>query len=179
MRSVLQLALFVLLSFPIASLARGHSAPRKSRAINPFCRHTTYPFLCASATGAFIGGHRRPNAEAVLKMHLGAISHRSESASRKAQQLMRRAKPGTFVLLKHCDDLYRAKWDMVGTALRELHARDEQTKQMVHIMTQLLRQSAEECDLSFQQSRIKNPLSRYNRSIVKLAVNCDDLNNMT
>lgn len=170
-KSVLQLALFLLLSQPLLSLAHGFSSS--------YCKHTTYPQICLSAMNAFRATHvANLNAEAVLKMHLGAISHRSVSASRTAKKLMRRAKPSTRVALKHCAELYRGKIDMVGESLRELHSKDSQTKQMLRIMVQMLRQSAQECDLQFQHSGISNPLIRFNRSIFKLAINCNDLNNM-
>jgi pectinesterase inhibitor-like protein len=177
-RPVLQLALFVLLSY----VSLPSSAARKvmsSGGLASFCSHTTYPGICTSAMKPFAGEHRGGlDAEALLKMHLGAISHRSESASREAKKLMRNAKPGARGKLKHCAALYRTKWDMVGVTMRELHSKDEQTKQMVRIMLQLLRQSAQECDLQFQQSRMSNPLARFNRSIFKLATNSDDLTNM-
>lgn len=172
---VLQLALFVLLLSLDSSTARKMSRG----AVVPYCRRTTYPGICKSTTRGFGRGHRGGlNAEAMLKMHLGAISHQSELASRTTRNLMRRARPGTQAVLKHCAALYRNKGDMVGVSLRELHSKDEQTKQMVRIMLQMVRQSAQECDLQFQQSRISNPLAGFNRSILMLAVNSNDLTNM-
>ena len=92
-----------------------------TRAFKGSCKKTTYPQLCNSVARALKASRRGGlSAEAVLKMHLGAITHRSESAKRVALKLMRRARPRVQSALKHCAALYRVKWDMVGVSLRDV-----------------------------------------------------------
>jgi pectinesterase inhibitor-like protein len=181
MKRSVQLTLFVLLSYQLLSLATGFGFTTSSHGsqVTSFCGQTHDPRLCMAATKRFSTSYPAAiNAQAVLRMHLGAISKRCFSAKKRALRLAQRGRGPSMAALKSCAGLYSNAVDLIGVSMRALNANDGQTAQMVQIMLQEVRQSAQECDMKFQRPGVSNPLAHASGSIVKMTVNADDLNNM-
>lgn len=182
MKKSVQLALFVLLSYQLLSLAAGFgfTMSRQGSQVTSFCGQTHDPKLCMAATMHFSGSYPAAiDSQAMLRMHLGAISKRCVSAKKRALRLAQSAGvASTGVALKNCAGLYSNAVDLIGVSMRALNANDGQTRQMVQIMLQEIRQSAQQCDMQFPRPGVPNPLAHASGSIVKMTVNADDLNNM-
>lgn len=172
MAKSVQLALFLLLSYQFLSLV-------SATPIVNFCGQTHDPRLCTNVINTFSGAFPSAiNAQAMLRMHLDAISKRCVSAKTRALRLANRAGRNTKTSLKTCAELYNNAVDLIGVSMRALNANDAQTGQMVQIMLQEIRQSAQQCDVQFQRPGLSNPLSHVSGSIVKMTVNANDLNNL-
>ncbi|KAJ4775914.1 Pectinesterase inhibitor domain containing protein [Rhynchospora pubera] len=177
-RSV-QLALFLLLSFPILSLAArgGYGSSRRASAATSHCARTRDPRLCVAATQRVRNVPASNNIEGVLRSNLVAISNRCTSAKKQALGLLRRSPPKTRAALKDCADLYANAVDLIGVSTRALNDNDGQTGQMVKIMLQQIKQSAEQCNAQFARPGTPNPLARLNGSLIMMTNNANDLNN--
>ncbi|KAF3340525.1 Plant invertase/pectin methylesterase inhibitor [Carex littledalei] len=172
MAKSVQFALFLLLSYQLLSLV-------SATPIANFCGKTHDPRLCMNAINTFSGAYPATiNAQAMLRMHLSAISKRCVSAKTRALRMAKGAGSSTRMSLKTCAELYNNAVDLIGVSMRALNANDGQTGQMVQIMLQEIRQSAQQCDVQFQRPGLSNPLSHVSGSIVKMTVNADDLNNL-
>ncbi|KAJ3691865.1 hypothetical protein LUZ61_000043 [Rhynchospora tenuis] len=176
-RSV-QLALFLLLSFPVLSFARGgFGSSRRGSAAASYCAMTRDPRLCMAATERVRNFPAGKNIEGVLRSNLVAISNRCMSAKKRALGLMRRSGPKIRASLKDCADLYANAVDLIGVSNRSLNQNDGQTGVMVKIMLQQIKQSAQQCNAQFDRPGSPNPLAHLNGSLIKMTDNADDLNN--
>ncbi|KAJ3676066.1 hypothetical protein LUZ60_003478 [Juncus effusus] len=174
MKRSTQIVLYLLLSYPIWSLAGSPANP----AVSSVCSRTHDPKLCTSSSSKYAGSYPVINANAVLQMHLRAISKRASAAQGKAVKFASTSPPNVSSALRACGHLYSNIIDLIGVCLRAIGANDAQTKSMVQINVMQVRQSIQQCDMSFQMMKMKNPMARFDNSLMKMSVNCDDLNNM-
>ncbi|KAJ3676062.1 hypothetical protein LUZ60_003474 [Juncus effusus] len=174
MKRATQIVLYLLLSYPIWSLASSPINP----AVSSVCSRTHDPKLCTSSSSKYVGSYPVINAKAVLEMHLRAVSKRASAAQGKTVKFASTSPPNVSSALRTCGMLYSNIIDLIGVSLRAIDANDGQTKSMVQISVMQVRQAVQQCDMSFQKMNVKNPMARFDNSLMKMSLNCDDLNTM-
>ncbi|KAJ3676065.1 hypothetical protein LUZ60_003477 [Juncus effusus] len=168
--------LFLTVSFPLLTLAISPA----ELAVTAVCSSTHDPNLCTSTTVRFAGSYPLTsiNAKTVLEMHLLATSRRASAAKEKAAKLAGKSPPAIAGALRDCMSLYGNIIDLIGVSTRAIGADDQQTKLMVNIGLMQIRQAVQQCDMSFQKMKVKNPVMHFDGSLLKMSINCDDLNNI-
>uniref|UniRef100_J3KYC5 Pectinesterase inhibitor domain-containing protein n=1 Tax=Oryza brachyantha TaxID=4533 RepID=J3KYC5_ORYBR len=85
------------------------------------------------------------------------------------------ASPGAATALDLCDSLYLDVLDNLGAARRAIGFKDAVT---IRAMMGMAAQDMQGCDEQFKKVGEKNPMDRFDQSLLKMSENCRALSKM-
>uniref|UniRef100_A0A0D9UZ58 Pectinesterase inhibitor domain-containing protein n=1 Tax=Leersia perrieri TaxID=77586 RepID=A0A0D9UZ58_9ORYZ len=153
------------------------TAAGDNSAVEKICKGTPYPELCATTAGKqasrYDGGAVDPIT--VLKMQVDAFDKRTQAARAHLAGAVKTATPAAATALDLCDSLYLDVEDNLGAARRAIGFKDAVT---IRAMMSMAAQDMQGCNEQFKKVGEKNPMERFNQSLINMSEICRSLSNM-
>ncbi|KAE8791836.1 hypothetical protein D1007_33665 [Hordeum vulgare] len=143
--------------------------------VSEVCKGTPYADLCSATAGKQAGHYPTVDALAVLNMQVDAFAKRTSAARERVTQMSAGATPGAKKALETCDTLYSDVEDNLGAARRAIGFKDATT---IRAMMGMAAQDMQNCDEEFRIAGEKNPMDRFDQSLLRISENCRALSNM-
>lgn len=140
------------------------------------CKSTPYPELCTATAGKQVGHYAASpvDALAVLNMQVDAFEKRTAAARARVGKVSAGVTPKAKEALDLCDNLYNDVIDALGAARRAIVFKDAVT---IRAMMSMAAQAMQGCDEKFRQVGEKNPMTRFDQSLLNISENCRALSN--
>ncbi|KAF7036142.1 hypothetical protein CFC21_046888 [Triticum aestivum] len=165
----------LLLVVAVAAATCSSAAAQVPPEVAAVCKTTPFADLCSATAGKQAGHYTTMDAVAVLNMQVDAFAKRTSAAKEHVTQMSAEASPAAKKALELCDSLYSDVEDNLGAARRALGFKDATT---VRAMMSMAAQDMQNCDEEFRKVGEKNPMDRFDQSLLKISENCRALSNM-
>ncbi|RCV24122.1 hypothetical protein SETIT_5G059400v2 [Setaria italica] len=151
------------------------SQTASSKTVADVCKGTAYPALCTTTAGEQAKRYPVVEALTVLEMQVDAFAKRTEAARAHVAEAAQTASPAARAKLDLCNSLYLDVLDNLGACRRAIGFKDAVT---IRATMGMAAQDMQNCDEQFRQIGEKNPMERFDESLVEMSENCRSLSNM-
>jgi pectinesterase inhibitor-like protein len=145
------------------------------KAVADICRRTSFPDLCTVTAGKQAVHYETIDALTVLQMEVDALAMRTEAARARVGKEAQTASPAGQLALKQCDAFYGDVMENLGSCRRAINHKDAVT---IRSTMSMVAQDLQFCDEEFRKAGEKNPLERFDQSLVNMSEICRSLSNM-